>query len=192
VARPSRADNTYNTVFIEYCQHNGVVWLPAVWVETRDVPVGELIPFPGNARRGDVAAIRASVRRHGQYRSLIVRDTGTALVVLAGNHTRAALAAEGETAARCEIITCTDEEARRINLADNKISDIAVYDEDDLAELLSYLDGDYDGTGWSEPEVDRLVHSADWVPDPDGGLSGEVDAAMITCPSCGTTFPELP
>jgi hypothetical protein len=165
--------------------------LPATWVGTRDVPLGELTRFPGNARVGNVDQIRASLRRNGQYRALVVRDTGNGLVVLAGNHTADALTAEGTDVARCEIITCTDDEARRINLADNKISDIAVYDEGDLTELLSYLDGDYDGTGWTTGEVDRLVHSADWVPDPDGGLSGEVDAAMITCPSCGTRFPEL-
>lgn len=165
--------------------------LPSTWIETRDVGLDALTPFPGNARRGNIPAIRASIRRHGQYRSLIVRDTGTALIVLAGNHTREALLAESQPYARCEIITCTDDEARRINLADNKISDTAVYDEGDLTELLSYLDGDYDGTGWTAGEVDRLVHSADWVPDPDGGLSDGVNAAMITCPSCGVTFPEL-
>ncbi|MER6274016.1 hypothetical protein [Streptomyces sp900105755] len=59
---------------------------------TVDVALDDLRPFPGNARRGDPAVI---LHRTGQFRSLIVRDTGDGLVVLAGNHTLQALLAHG-------------------------------------------------------------------------------------------------
>jgi DNA modification methylase len=131
--------------------------MPATFVTVRDIPLGELARFPGNARRGDVGAIRASLRRHGQYRSLVVRDTGSALVVLAGNHTRDALDAEGLASARCEVITCTDDEARRINLADNRLAELGGYDDADLAALLEGLDGDFDGTGWAQEDLDALL-----------------------------------
>lgn len=131
--------------------------MPAIFVTVRDIPLGELARFPGNARRGDVGAIRASLRRHGQYRSLVVRDTGSALVVLAGNHTRDALDAEGLASARCEVITCTDDEARRINLADNRLAELGGYDDADLAALLEGLDGDFDGTGWAQDDLDALL-----------------------------------
>lgn len=141
------------------------------WIETRDVPIRDLTRFPGNARRGDVEAIRASIRRHGQYRALVVRDTGDQFVILAGNHTRDAIAAEGHETARCEILRCTDDEARRINLADNRLAEMGSYDDDELVELLSYLDGDYDGTGWTQEDVDGLVHMPEELPpalgDPD-------------------------
>lgn len=127
------------------------------YVQTRDVPIGELTRFPGNARRGDVEQLRASIRRHGQYRSLVVRDTGDQLVILAGNHTHDAIKAEGHTTARCELVRCTDDEARRINLADNRLAELGQYDLDALAELLSYLDDDYEGTGYTTDDVEALI-----------------------------------
>src|SRR3546814_12921166 len=73
----------------------------AQYVTTRDVPLDELTPFPGNAKRGDVDQIRASLRRNGQYRSLVVREIPNGpLIVLAGNHTMQALTAEGRSEAR--------------------------------------------------------------------------------------------
>jgi ParB-like chromosome segregation protein Spo0J len=131
--------------------------MPATFVAVRDIPLGELARFPGNARRGDVAAIRSSLRRNGQYRALVVRDTGPGLVVLAGNHTRDALDAEGHATARCEVIQCSDDEARRINLADNRLAELGGYDDADLAALLEGLDGDFDGTGWAQEDLDALL-----------------------------------
>lgn len=137
----------------------------AVYTGTRDIPTEQLVPFPGNAKHGDVHAIRASIERNGQYRSLVVRETDDGqLTVLAGNHTLQALAAEGHETARCEVIHCDDQTARRINLADNRTADLGDYDNDALAELLSYLDGDYDGTGYDEGYVQALITppSEDW------------------------------
>jgi DNA modification methylase len=142
----------------------GWLLLPAEYTATRDIPLADLTRFPGNARRGNVDEIRASIRRHGQYRSLVVRDTGDGLVILAGNHTRDAIEAEGHTHARCEVIQCSDDEARRINIADNRLSDMASDDADALVELLSYLDGDYVGTGWTEEDVDAIVHGPEELP----------------------------
>jgi ParB-like chromosome segregation protein Spo0J len=134
-------------------------------LDTRDVPIAELSFYPGNARRGNIARIRQSVRRLGQYRSVCVRVTDDALVILAGNHTVKAMRAEGHKTARCELIRCTDDEARRINVADNRLSDIAEDDRDALLEILSTFDGDYEATGWTEEEVAALLTpSGDPVP----------------------------
>lgn len=129
----------------------------AVYIGTRDIPTEQLVPFPGNAKHGDVHAIRASIERSGQYRSLVVRETNGQLVVLAGNHTLQALILAGHPTARCEIIHCNDTTARRINLADNRTADLGDYDRDALAELLSYLDGDYKGTGYTDEDVAALI-----------------------------------
>src|ERR1035441_9366576 len=48
---------------------------------------------------------------------------------------------------------------------------MAVDDPDDLVELLSYLDGDYEGTGWTEEDVEALITP----PEPPGG--GDPDDA---------------
>lgn len=36
------------------------------------VPIGDLEHYPGNPRRGDVAALKASLERNGQYRPIVV------------------------------------------------------------------------------------------------------------------------
>lgn len=134
----------------------------ATYVRTADIPLDELTPFPGNAKRGDVDTIRASLRRNGQYRSLVVREIPNGpLIVLAGNHTLQALTAEGHPTARCEIVLCDDHTARRINLADNRTAELGTYDNDALAELLSYLDGDYDGTGYTDDDIQALITPPD-------------------------------
>ncbi len=158
--------------------------MPAIYIETRDVPLGALQTFPGNARRGDVHRIRDSVRRHGQYRSLVVRDHDGTLTILAGNNTYMALAAENRIMARCEIVACTDDEARRINLADNRLGEIGTYDGDALVELLSYLDDDYTGTGWTEEDVTALLDPPtrpDPEPDPDPAVSSTVTHCNTIC-----------
>lgn len=144
----------------------------ATYLATRDLPLDELTPFPGNAKRGDVDAIRASLRRNGQYRSLVVREIENGpLIVLAGNHTMRALEAEGHTRARCEIVTCDDATARRINLADNRTAELGTYDDDALAELITALDGDYDGTGYAQDDIDAILNQNEELPavlgDPD-------------------------
>ncbi|MER6253604.1 ParB N-terminal domain-containing protein [Streptomyces sp. NPDC001584] len=157
---------------------------------TRDIPLDKLTRYPGNPRRGDVEAIRTSLRRHGQYRSLVVRDTGDALVVLAGNHTSDALRAEGHTTGRCEVLTCDDDTARRINLADNKLAELGFYDEDDLTAMLAALDGDLEGTGWSQQEVTRLLTAE--LPEGfaafDESIAEALNPTAHTCPECGHTF----
>jgi ParB-like chromosome segregation protein Spo0J len=117
----------------------------------------ELIPFPGNARRGDVDKIRESIRAHDQYRSLVVRRTPGGDVILAGNHTAQALIAEGRADARCEVLECSESDAIKINLMDNKGSDDATNDDDALGALLSELDGDYFGTGFDEDEANTIL-----------------------------------
>lgn len=136
------------------------------------------------------------------------------LIVLAGNHTMQALALHGqgacgqtvrvrtsdgdvddrpcgvcgnqpwEPAARCEIITCDDAAARRINLADNKIPELGTYDNDALAELLSHLDGDYTGAGYTEADVEALIAPPDVLPDEGDASVSDTDAVwgvIVTC-----------
>ncbi|MFF1284285.1 ParB N-terminal domain-containing protein [Streptomyces sp. NPDC058299] len=158
--------------------------MAAVYVETRDIPICDLTRFPGNAKRGSVTDIRDSVRRSGQYRSLVVRrcDDGT-LVVLAGNHTMQALEAEGYETARCEVVTCDDQDAYRINIADNRLAELGGYDNDALAELLSYMDGDYEGTGYTDDDVMRLITP----PDLDG-LDEDEDDEPAETPTLADRF----
>jgi hypothetical protein len=170
------------------------------------LPLGALQPFPGNARRGDVDAIAESLATFGQYRSLIVRqaDDGSH-VVLAGNHTAQGILrlaqydagqldevyGEGTAArlgggvrpeARCEIITCDDGEARKINAADNRLAELGGYDDAALLAQLSALAGDFTGTGWTEEDLRRL---ADPVPAPGTFVEfGQDIETDYKCPQC--------
>src|SRR5690348_6560448 len=120
----------------------------------KKLALADLTRFPGNSRIHADAELRASIKRFGQYKPLTVRKTEDGYVILAGNGTADALASEGYDKADCALLECDDHEARLINLADNKLSDMATDDKDALAELLSYLDGDYEGIGWTSAEVD--------------------------------------
>lgn len=150
------------------------------YTATRDVPLDELTPFPGNAKRGDVEQIRSSLRRNGQYRSLVVREVDNGpLIVLAGNHTMQALVADGHLTARCEIITCDDAAARRINLVDNRTAELGDYDNDALAELLASLEGDFEGTGYSHADIDSLLDQVETHPVPVANTGAGPDEADV-------------
>lgn len=142
------------------------------YLSTEVVPLDRLDAFPGNARRGDVDAIAASIETNGQYRSLIVRKGGEgSLTVLAGNHTADALRKLDRADARCELIECDDETATRINLVDNKIPDEGGYDDAALAALLQSL-GDLSGTGYSFDELDDILSKIGNVPEMEPGPTG--------------------
>lgn len=130
--------------------------MTSTYIETCMIPLAELTPFPGNARRGDPEKIAESITANGQYRALVVRRSGVLLTVLAGNHTLKGLEILDVPAARCEIIECDEETARRINLVDNKISDDGTYDDVALAALLGALD-DFTGTGYTEDDLSLLT-----------------------------------
>ena len=171
--------------------------MSVTWLETREVSVDELTKFPGNAKRGDVKAIRESIRKTGQYRAIVVRRTHIndgGLIILAGNHTFDAIVAEGFETVRCEIIECSDAEATRVNLADNRLAEIGTYDEEDLTVLLASLDGDLLGSGWDDLSVSKYLsldlpsHFVEIEEDDIRSSPENEGPAEITCPSCGHEF----
>lgn len=157
-------------------------------VDVRQVPLDRLTPFPGNAKQGDIPKIRESLRRLGQYRSLTVRqcDDG-ALVVLAGNNTRQAMAEEGWAEARCEIITCDDDEARRINVGDNKLGELGVTDRSALAQIMAMFEGDFEATGFVAPEVDELFRATDFLGNQATAFLNDFTAPAAAGPAGGYT-----
>lgn len=162
------------------------------YLGTEDLPVAKLTMFPGNARCGDIPKLRESLREHGQFRMLLVRQVDGKHIVLAGNQTLTAAIEEGIDQARCELIECSDRDAVKINLADNRLSDIATDATELLSELLSILDGDYTGTGWTPMDVDQILNfelppgfpEFDEPEDPGPGTGPR----EVTCPECGHAF----
>lgn len=157
----------------------------ATYLRTADVPIDDLTPYPGNAKKGDTGAILDSLRRNAQFRSVVAREMPDgALVVLAGNNTLTATREHGPGDCgitfkrrgrrklpcgvcsnqagyipflRAEVVSCDDDTAKRINLADNKTAELGTWDTEALAELLAGLDDDLDGTAYSGEDYDELL-----------------------------------
>ncbi|HLP97611.1 MAG TPA: DNA modification methylase [Sideroxyarcus sp.] len=125
--------------------------------EVVQVPLPDLHLYPGNARRGDVSAIAESLARNGQFRPIVV--DADRMQILAGNHTFLAAQSLGWESVACVFLHgLTEDDAARIVLADNRLNDLADYDDDALAALLNSLP-DFDGTGYTSQAVDDILAS---------------------------------
>lgn len=131
-----------------------------VWPQVYEpaIPLASLTPYPGNPRIGDVDLIAGSIRANGFYGALIVQ--ASTRFVLVGNHRLLGAVAEGLDALPGLIVDCDDDDARRINLVDNRSTDLASYDVAVLARLLGGLrnvPGGLAGTGYDPDTVDLLL-----------------------------------
>ncbi len=128
-------------------------------IEYTTVKLDSLQPHPKNVRQGDIGAISESLKTHGQYRPIVV-DKRTNLI-LAGNHTwKAAKALGWQQISAGFVETKDDDEALRILLADNRTTDLAVYDDNNLADLLKALaatDTGLEGTLFDGDDLDDLL-----------------------------------
>lgn len=153
--------------------------------EYRTARVDELTPHPENPRQGDVGAIHTSIETNGFYGALIVqKSTGH---ILAGNHRLVAAVAAGAVTVPILEIDVDDVTAKRILLADNRTNDLATYDNEALAQLLTALamEDELLGTGYDGDDLDLLLSDLanpdgdPDVPEPDRGAALEVvDVSM--------------
>lgn len=125
------------------------------------IPLADITEHPDNPRRGDDVAVAESVRANGFYGAVLVhKETGH---VLAGN-TRLRVAQEaGETSIPGFWIDCDEKTAKRILLADNRVSDLAYYDDQLLLDMLQMVDdenGNLVGTGYDSSSMELLMQAA--------------------------------
>ncbi|HEV2773894.1 MAG TPA: DNA modification methylase [Thermoleophilaceae bacterium] len=118
------------------------------------MPIASLRPHPRNPRRGDLEAVKNSLRHHGQYRPIVAN--GRTGEVLAGNHVLRAARELGFSEIAATFVDLSEEEALKLVLVDNRTSDLAGYDDELLIELLEGL-GDLSGTGFDEAALDDLL-----------------------------------
>lgn len=135
----------------------------------------DLRPHPAAVRRGDVKAIRESVRANGFAGALVCRRTGDGGEILAGKHRWEAARAEGLEGLPVLWLDVDDATATRIVLVDNRSSDLASNDLAALERALLTLrgDGDLEGSGYDDRalgDLQRLLHGED-----DGDEGGEDD-----------------
>lgn len=134
----------------------------------RTAPVGSLIQHPRNPRQGDIGAIHESIDANGFYGAILVQKTTGH--VLAGNHRLQAAIASGATRVPIIEIDVDDKTALRILTADNRVNDLAGYDKDALAALLTEIAStdSLHGTGFDGDDLDHLLSDLHYDdPNPD-------------------------
>lgn len=121
------------------------------------VKVDDLVTHPDNARKGNLDRIEESIRVNGFYGALIVQK-GTKRII-AGNHRYLAAKNLGIKEVPVLWLDVSDDEARRILLADNRSNDLASYDDTMLAELLRAAQDTtgLEGTGFDEVDLQDLL-----------------------------------
>lgn len=118
------------------------------------VRTSDLEPYPGNARRGDVDAIAKSLEINGQFQPVIYQLSTR--YILIGNHTHQAIRKLRWADLDAAGLDVDDDQAKKIVLAANRTADLATYDLDALASLLSSVD-DLDGTGFTDADLVGLL-----------------------------------
>jgi hypothetical protein len=140
------------------------------------IRVKDINLWQANYRVGDVDMIKRSIQKFGYNRSVALWRDHT---VIAGNHTIKALQSLEQDQAKIpknvsvdngdwviDVMDATHlsvEEAQAYAIADNRASDSATNDDEQLASLLSQV-REYDedllkATGWGSKELDELLSS---------------------------------
>lgn len=138
--------------------------------ETVTVPLKTLKPHPENPRKGNVAGIAESIAVTGFYGTIIVQQsTG---YVLAGNHRLQAAKKAGAKEVPVTYVDVDDAGAKRILLGDNRLNDVAEYDDKLLADVLQGIlneEGTLEGTGYNDDDLAEILLRAEGEED----FSGE-------------------
>ena len=122
------------------------------------VPISDIALDPRNARKHgekNLAAIRASLERFGQRKPVVVQREG--MIVRAGNGTVEAARSLGWTHIAAVVSDDDDQTATAFALADNRSAELAEWDDEALAELVSELDADMlNAIGFDAEDVSAL------------------------------------
>ena len=118
-----------------------------------EVVITTLVPHPANPRKGNIAAIRESIREHG-FTGVIVAQRSTRRIVI-GRHRWEAAKQEGAMLVPVMWLDIDDTQALRLLLADNRASDLAGYDEDALLKNLRDI-GNLQGTLFDMDALETL------------------------------------
>mgnify|MGYP003147989565 CR=1 FL=1 len=138
-------------------------------------PIEDLKEWDNNPRHNDHAVdeVAKSIKRFGFASPIIARSEDK--MVIAG-HTRLAAARKiGLDKVPVRFVDLDPTEAQLLALADNKIGEIAEWDQDLLSEVLTDLkDEDLSGIGFSDAELQELIEEAQLEP-LDNVIEGDLD-----------------
>ena len=151
------------------------------------MPIDKLVPWDKNPRdRQPVAEVAASIKKHGWAAPIVARKADNRIIA---GHTRykAALSLKHDKVP-VRLIDVTVAQANELALADNKLSEIAVWESTLMAEIMADMeaqDVDIQALGFTEEEVARFLASGEeeeWeaIADTSDGAAGELTAPAKT------------
>ena len=153
----------------------------AVWL-----PIDKLSPWDQNPRQNDSAVdeVSASIKRFGFGAPIVARKEDG--MVIAG-HTRLRAAKRlGLDRVPVRFLDLDPADAKLLAIADNKVGEIAEWDDAKLAEVLSELRDDgaldeLDGLGMDAAELDTLINGQqiDVLPEVEEDEAGEVSSGPV-------------
>ena len=122
--------------------------------------IGSIKPWPGNPRTNEAAvdAVLASMKRFGFGSPIVAREGDR--VIIAGHTRHEAAKRLGLDKVPVRFMPLDPAQARALNLADNKLGELAGWDEAALADVLEELEADgldLAGLGWSDDELEQLL-----------------------------------
>lgn len=126
------------------------------------VPIAELTPDPGNARRHptyNLEAIRRSLERFGQQKPIVCSADR---IVRCGNGTMAAALAAGRTMIAAVISDLSPAEIEAYAIADNRSGELAEWDPEKLKAALGRMPADLQAAaGWDGDALRKAMGAAD-------------------------------
>lgn len=131
-------------------------------LEITELLVSEVSQHPDNANNGDLEALKESIEVNGFFSPIIVQaSTG---YIIAGNHRWQVANELGMVTIPAIVLDVDDEKAKRMMLADNRITRLGRDDPAMLASVLEELsesDLGLMGTGFSHNELQTLLDQLD-------------------------------
>ena len=161
-------------------------------MRTKKTKIDDLFNDPANVRKHDqrnIDAIKASLTRFGQQKPIVVNTNG---IVIAGNGTLSAARDLGWK----DISTVETEldgvDATAYAIADNRSAELAIWDEDALAQTLASLQNDESidelVSGFNEQEIEDLIHPTNKGEGAKELGEDEFSNFEHKCPKCGFEF----
>jgi ParB-like chromosome segregation protein Spo0J len=148
--------------------------------------IDDLQPFEGNPRIHNDALLQESLKAHGQFKPIVVNagsHTGRVNEILAGNGTLEAARSIGWTKIDGVLLDVDDITAKKINVIDNRSNDVASYDNEMLAALLSEIasEDDLAGTGFSEKDLEKMLGGGDKEADGESRMGDLEYRVIVDC-----------
>lgn len=130
----------------------------------QQLDVHSIEQHPENANNGDVDAIVESIQINGYYQPIVVQASTRYVIV--GNHRYLAAMKSGSPVVPGFVLKLTDVEAKRMMIADNRLTRMGYDDEAQLLNLLDQLHSTDDGLAGTGYDNDDRQHLFELVHEP--------------------------